>query len=978
MNKYSFMDIEKKWQNIWITNKCFESDINNLKKKYFITIPFPYLNGNLHAGHVRTFTIGDCIARYKRMMGFNVLFPMAFHVTGTPIVGLAEQIKKKNPLVLSVYTKYHNISLDILLSLDTPEKIVDYFKSEAENDMKSIGYSIDWRHKFTTTSSEFKKFVEWQYNILYEKGVLVKGSHPVKWCPNDNNPIEDHDILNGESATIIEYTIIKFRFKNVIFPCVTLRPETVYGVTNLWINVNINYYKVLLQKDEIIESWIVSSQCLEKLKYTDYKIIDYKKINIINYIGINIKNPCNDYSIPILPCTFIENDIGTGIVMCVPAHSPNDYLAINDLKEIINNCSSKKIEYNKLDKSIINNIKPIKVVTIFDENDQLYIKKIISQFNLKKQNDNNIKDATKTLYKKEYNEGYLLPITGKYKNYKICDIKEKIIEDFISQGIATKYYELSENVTCRCGSSCVLKIVNDQWFLNYSNKKWKEKVKDCLSKMIIIPEDLKVEFYNKINWLKDKACARKKGLGTILPFDSEWIIESLGDSTIYMAYYIIAKFVNQKKININQLTKSFFDYVFLDKGNIENVSIENNIDKYLLLDIKENFNYWYPVDLRSSGKDLIPNHLLFYLFHHVMLFDKKYWPLSIAVNGFVSLDGKKMSKSKGPLLTLKSMIHTYGADITRFYILSTSEQTQDLNWKKEEIETSKRQIEKMYSFILNVSYSKKKGFDNNQKIYLWIESKLQKYIKEAIISLDKLKTRNAIQNIFYFLKNDIKWYYQRGGTNSLKSIFDIWLKLLYPFIPHICEELWSKIGNLTYLYEETFPIVDNNKINIDIELTENLIFNITKDIEEIINITSLKKIKSIFIITSQNWKYNLLSIIQKYISNNNENKDIFLLKEIMKDNEIKLNSKNAKTYFIKLMNHLKTLDPSKKENYINCIKNDIELLNEEKKYFENKFNCSVFIIDNINKNLYFDEKIKENLVLKLKRADPGKPAIYII
>ena len=972
MNKYNNKDIEKKWQDIWITKKCFEANIDNSKEKYLITIPFPYLNGNLHAGHVRTFTIGDVIARYKRMMGFNVLFPMAFHVTGTPIVGLAEQIKKRNSLVLNVYTKYHNINEDVLLSLNTPEKIVDYFKTEAENDMKSIGYSIDWRHKFTTTSLEFKKFVEWQYNILFEKGVLVKGSHPVKWCPNDNNPVEDHDILSGENATIIEYIIIKFRFKDIIFPCVTLRPETIYGVTNLWVNVNIDYYKVTLQEDEIIETWIVSSQCLEKLKYTNFKIIDINKINIIDYIGINIKNPCNDYSVPILPCTFIDSNVGTGVVMSVPAHSPNDYLAINDLKEIINNNKLLKIEYNKLNKNLINNIIPIEVINY--KKNELYIKDIISHFNLKKQNDINIKDATKTIYKKEYNDGYLLPITGKYQNNKVCDIKDQIIEDFISQGIAVKYYELSEDVICRCGSSCLVNIVKDQWFLNYSNKYWKEKVKECLSKMTIIPNDLKNEFFNKIDWIKDKACARKKGLGTKLPVDKNWIIESLGDSTIYMAYYIISIFVNKKKISINQLTKNFFDYVFLNKGNPDIISLEINIDKSLLLDIKKNFDYWYPVDLRSSGKDLIPNHLLFYLFHHVIIFDKKYWPLSIAVNGFVSLEGKKMSKSKGPLLTLKSMINNYGADVTRFYILSNSEQTQDLNWKKDEIESVKKQIEKMYNFILN-EINKNNIFNNNQSIYIWLESRLQKYINEAKISLEKLKTRNAIQNIYYLLKNDIKWYYQRGGTNSLKDIFNIWLKLLYPFIPHICEELWLKIGNTSYLYNEQYPIVNNDKINIDIELIENFIFDITKDIEEIIKITSLKKINSIFIITSQKWKYDILSIIEENIQSSNDN---LLLKEIMKNENIKQNGNNVKKYYIKIMNYLKSLEYNQKISYIKCIKNEVDLLKKEIKYFEKIFDCNVYIINSINMNNYFDKDEKENILLKLQRSEPGKPAIYII
>jgi len=106
-------DIDEKWQRKWSEAKIFEPEPDD-RKKFFITIPYPYLNGNLHAGHTRTFTIGDVIARYKRMLGYNVLFPMGFHATGTPIVGLAEQIRNKDPETIRVYNQLHQIPLDIL------------------------------------------------------------------------------------------------------------------------------------------------------------------------------------------------------------------------------------------------------------------------------------------------------------------------------------------------------------------------------------------------------------------------------------------------------------------------------------------------------------------------------------------------------------------------------------------------------------------------------------------------------------------------------------------------------------------------------------------------------------------------------------------------------------------------------------------------------------------------------------------------
>ncbi|HIP25328.1 MAG TPA: leucine--tRNA ligase, partial [Archaeoglobus profundus] len=222
--------IEKKWQEAWEKAGIFQADPDN-RPKFFITIPYPYLNGNLHVGHCRTFTIGDAIARYKRMCGYNVLFPMGFHVTGTPIIGLAELIAKRDPKTIEVYTKYHDVPEDILLTLTTPEKIVEYFSREAMKALKDIGYSIDWRRVFTTTDEPYQRFIEWQYWKLKEMGLVVKGSHPVRFCPNDGNPVEDHDLLMGEEATIIDFTVVKFYLDNIILPCATLRPETVFGVT---------------------------------------------------------------------------------------------------------------------------------------------------------------------------------------------------------------------------------------------------------------------------------------------------------------------------------------------------------------------------------------------------------------------------------------------------------------------------------------------------------------------------------------------------------------------------------------------------------------------------------------------------------------------------------------------------------------------------------------------------------------------------
>jgi len=126
--------------------------------------------------------------------------------------------------------------------------------------------------------------------------------------------------------------------------------------------------------------------------------------------------------------------------------------------------------------------------------------------------------------------------------------------------------------------------------------------------------------------------------------------------------------------------------VLLGEGTAEDAATDSGVPVETIGQMRRDFEYWYPVDLRSSGKDLVPNHLLFFLFHHVAIFEEDQWPRAIAVNGFVSLENEKMSKSKGPLLTLKDAVDQYGADISRMYILSSAEQTQDADWKNSGIE----------------------------------------------------------------------------------------------------------------------------------------------------------------------------------------------------------------------------------------------------------------------------------------------------
>ena len=346
-------EIEKKWQDKWQEAKLFESN-HDEREKVFLTVAYPYPSGAMHIGHGRTYTVPDVYARFKRMQGYNVLFPMAWHVTGAPVIGIASRIRNKDPWTLDLYENVHKVPKEELPKLENPEHIVKYFSSEYHNVMDDMGYSIDWRREFKTTDSTYQKFIEWQIRKLKNMGLVRKGNHPVKYCPHCDNPVGDHDLLEGEGVAVNELTLLKFKIIGTnldgkyLVPA-TFRPETIYGATNLWLNPDVEYIEVISDNSRNNssdsgnnsingETWIISKEAYENLsnQIDNLKIIG--NINPKLLIGENIENPVTGNLHPIFPASFVDPNYGTGVVFSVPGHAPADYIALEDLKKAVAKC----------------------------------------------------------------------------------------------------------------------------------------------------------------------------------------------------------------------------------------------------------------------------------------------------------------------------------------------------------------------------------------------------------------------------------------------------------------------------------------------------------------------------------------------------------------------------------------------------------------------------------------------------------------
>ncbi len=221
-------------------------------------------------------------------------------------------------------------------------------------------------------------------------------------------------------------------------------------------------------------------------------------------------------------------------------------------------------------------------------------------------------------------------------------------------------YDLPEKVVCRCLTECIVKVLEDQWFLKYSDPDWKKLAHECVNGAEIYPESARQWFHDVVDWIKDWPCARKVGLGTPLSWSPGWIVETLSDSTIYMAFYTIKHSIDRLGIAAKSMNDEFFDYVFLGEGSAETLERKTGIKTKELELMRKEFLYWYPVNLRNSAKELIPNHLLFFIFQHVAFFPRELWPTGISANGMMTVEGEKMSKSKGNVILIWNALQTYG------------------------------------------------------------------------------------------------------------------------------------------------------------------------------------------------------------------------------------------------------------------------------------------------------------------------------
>jgi leucyl-tRNA synthetase len=577
-----------------------------------------------------------------------------------------------------------------------PRNWLETFSGLWKSHLDAFGCSIDWRRSFITTDENpyYDSFVKWQVNRLKELGKIQYGSRYTVYSPLDQQACMDHDRSSGEGVLVQEYTAIKCRVKQlskaatealgqklpadahskIFLVPATLRPETMYGQTNVFVSPTIVYGIYKTPKAD--EYFLITDRAARNMAYQ--QILEWGKPEKVveipgaALVGTLVDAPLSfrKEGVYVVPMDTIKDSKGTGVVTSVPSDSPDDWVMTAEL--------NKKTDYYKIEKQWVSlDVLPI----IETPKGNLIAKTIANEKKINSPKDaKQLAEAKEEAYKVGFYQGKM--IYGEFSGTSVQEAKPKVRQALIDAGLAFPYSEPDGLVISRSGDTCVAALL-PQWFLTYGegDPDWRAAVLTHITSNKFnsyAPETMHA-IKGTLGWLNQWSLTRNFGLGTRPQWDDSQLVESLSDSTIYMAYYTIVTYLHKDiygrelgdaKILPESMTAAVWDYVFA-LSPAENPP-ESKIPKATLQAMRRSFTYWYPVDIRISGKDLINNHLIMFLYIHQAVWgtheESKYLPRGIRMNGHVMLNGEKMSKSTGTFLTLDEAVRKFGADSVRIML----------------------------------------------------------------------------------------------------------------------------------------------------------------------------------------------------------------------------------------------------------------------------------------------------------------------
>ena len=748
MNPYEPHAIEEKWQKFWEEREAFRVDEDPAKQKYYLLEMFPYPSGKIHMGHVRNYSIGDVIARYKRMQGLNVLHPMGWDAFGMP----AENAAIERGIQPAAWT-HENI---------------DYMRQQ----LKRLGFGYDWRREIATCDVDYYRWEQWMFLKMYEKGLVYRKSSPVNFCPKCQTVLANEQVEGGScwrcGEEVIQKELTQWFFaitryadelyeycdklpgwpekvtsmqKNWIgksygvevhftledgrrFTIFTTRPDTLYGVTFMVLApehpLTLELSRGTAQEKDV-------AAFVQKVKSQDRSFrgeINLEKEGVFS--GKYAINPLTGNKIPIYVGNFVLMEYGTGAIMAVPAHDQRDY-------EFAKEC----------DLPIIVTITPKDRLLDPQSMDCAYV-----------------------------DEGVLVN-SARFNGMNNREAIGSIIDYLEETGLGTRT-------------------------VNYRLKDW------GISRQRYWGNPIPIIYCEDCGTVP----VPEKDLPVTLPVDLE--IKVVGRSPLadHPAFYEVECPICKKKARRETDTMDTFvesSWYFLrytcadyDEGPLD----RKRVDYWMPVD-------QYIGGIEHAVLHLLYSRFFNRVLNELGLVGVREPFENLLTQGMVIKDGAKMSKSKGNVVDPNYLIEKYGADTARLFCLFASPPERDLDWNDQGVEGSYRFLQRVWRLaaeraeslggLTAIDQFPGAGGDEKQLIH-----KIHKTIMKVTDDLGRFHLNTAIASIMELVNMTYK-FIEKGAADEraqalLKGAIETILRLLFPFVPHMVSELWQTLGgDVAYL-----------------------------------------------------------------------------------------------------------------------------------------------------------------------------------
>ena len=752
MDKYSPQEIEKKWQDKWEKDAAFKTEMDENRPKYYALEMFPYPSGNLHMGHVRNYSIGDVMARYKTMEGFNVLHPMGFDSFGMP----AENAAIKNNV-----------------------KPADWTFSNIENmkrQQRSMGLSYDWDREAITCTPEYYKWTQWLFELFYKKGLAYKKKASVNWCDTCGTVLANEQVIDGKCwrcdsevqkkdlsqwfLKITDYADVLLKDLDKLkgwpervktmqdnwigrseglefempvegldekLSVYTTRPDTAYGIT----------FVALAAENPLVEKICENNPKAAEIKAFCDKVRNQSEMERTSsesekegiFTGVYAINPFNGNKAQLWVTNYVLADYGTGAVMGVPSGDQRDWMFAK-----------------KYDLPIILTLQPKDKELKLEEMDAAYTDK----------------------------DGVLVN-SGKFTGMEIHKAMSGIIDEAEAQGFGKRKvnYRLRD------------------WLIS-RQRYWGAPIPviHCphCGEVLVPEEDLPVRLPEDVS------------------FDSG-ALSPLATSEAFVNCKCPKCGADAKRETDTMDTFICSSWYYLRYTDPKN-------DKAPFA--KDKVNYWAPVDQYIGGIEHAILHLLYSRFFTKVLhdaglvdFDEPF--SNLLTQGMVLKDGSKMSKSKGNVVSPEEIIGKYGADTARLFILFAAPVDRDLEWSDQGVEGAFRFLGRVWRILDHFEDMVKAGKDNYDVSALTKEEKelrrvLHVTIKKVTEDIrDRFMFNTAISSIMELVNAAYAFQDKELNAGLAREFAGALIKMLAPFAPHITEELWYNLFGEGSVHQQQWP-----------------------------------------------------------------------------------------------------------------------------------------------------------------------------